>query len=69
MVILYQYSYELLLQHLHSTQSTTILGIVNEHINFQGTFIHFWLHLFILTSCYYSYFVFNFLQYSYLWTT
>ncbi|KAL9313235.1 hypothetical protein ACSQ67_018687 [Phaseolus vulgaris] len=29
------YSYELLLQHLHSTQSTTILGIINEHINFQ----------------------------------
>ncbi|KAL5074444.1 hypothetical protein RYX36_013428 [Vicia faba] len=32
-----EYSYELLLQHLHSTQSTTILGIVNEHINFQVT--------------------------------
>ncbi|MCI05239.1 transcription initiation factor TFIID subunit 5-like, partial [Trifolium medium] len=31
------YSYELLLQHLHSTQSTTILGIINEHINFQVT--------------------------------
>ncbi|CAJ1973644.1 unnamed protein product [Sphenostylis stenocarpa] len=30
-----RYSYELLLQHLHSTQSTTILGIINEHINFQ----------------------------------
>ncbi|ESW08944.1 hypothetical protein PHAVU_009G087600 [Phaseolus vulgaris] len=30
-----EYSYELLLQHLHSTQSTTILGIINEHINFQ----------------------------------
>lgn len=32
-----EYSYELLLQHLHSTQSTTILGIINEHINFQVT--------------------------------
>lgn len=31
-----QYSYELLLQFLHKTQSTTILGIINEHINFQG---------------------------------
>ncbi|XP_057433615.1 transcription initiation factor TFIID subunit 5 [Lotus japonicus] len=30
-----EYSYELLLQHLHRTQSTTILGIINEHINFQ----------------------------------
>ncbi|KAI4316394.1 hypothetical protein L6164_024378 [Bauhinia variegata] len=30
-----EYSYELLLQHLHSTQSTTILSIINEHINFQ----------------------------------
>ncbi|KAI4337251.1 hypothetical protein L6164_015692 [Bauhinia variegata] len=30
-----EYSYELLLQHLHSTQSTTVLGIINEHINFQ----------------------------------
>ncbi|XP_061365258.1 transcription initiation factor TFIID subunit 5-like isoform X3 [Gastrolobium bilobum] len=32
-----EYSYELLLQHLHSTQSTTILGIINKHINFQVT--------------------------------
>ncbi|KAK7410218.1 hypothetical protein VNO78_00827 [Psophocarpus tetragonolobus] len=32
-----EYSNELLLQHLHSTQSTTILGIINEHINFQVT--------------------------------
>ncbi|KAK0571240.1 hypothetical protein LWI29_012996 [Acer saccharum] len=30
-----QYSYELLLQYLHKTQSTTMLGIVNERINFQ----------------------------------
>ncbi|KAL5558220.1 hypothetical protein UlMin_034431 [Ulmus minor] len=30
-----QYSYELLLQFLHKTQSTTILGVINEHINFQ----------------------------------
>ncbi|EXB86688.1 Transcription initiation factor TFIID subunit 5 [Morus notabilis] len=30
-----QYSYELLLQFLHKTQSTTILGIINEHINFR----------------------------------
>ncbi|KAJ7966256.1 transcription initiation factor TFIID subunit 5 [Quillaja saponaria] len=29
-----QYSYELLLQYLHKTQSTTILGVINEHINF-----------------------------------
>ncbi|GMY29191.1 transcription initiation factor TFIID subunit 5 [Fagus crenata] len=32
-----QYSYELLLQYLHKTQSTTMLGIINEHINFQVT--------------------------------
>ncbi|KAI9100907.1 hypothetical protein K1719_024031 [Acacia pycnantha] len=32
-----EYSYELLLQHLHNTQSTTILGIINEHIDFQVT--------------------------------
>ncbi|XP_027941717.1 transcription initiation factor TFIID subunit 5-like isoform X2 [Vigna unguiculata] len=32
-----RYSYELLLQHLHSMQSTTIIGIINEHINFQVT--------------------------------
>ncbi|MED6184494.1 Transcription initiation factor TFIID subunit 5 [Stylosanthes scabra] len=32
-----EYSYDLLLQHLHGTQSTTILGIINEHINFQVT--------------------------------
>ncbi|XP_027329791.1 transcription initiation factor TFIID subunit 5-like [Abrus precatorius] len=31
------YSYELLLQHLHSMQSTTIIGIINDHINFQVT--------------------------------
>ncbi|GFP82620.1 transcription initiation factor TFIID subunit 5 [Phtheirospermum japonicum] len=30
-----QYSYELLLQFLHKSQSITILGIINEHINFQ----------------------------------
>ncbi|XP_062104814.1 transcription initiation factor TFIID subunit 5-like isoform X2 [Humulus lupulus] len=30
-----QYSYELLLQFLHKSQSTTVLGIINEHINFQ----------------------------------
>jgi transcription initiation factor TFIID subunit 5 len=30
-----QYSYELLLQYLHSTVSTLMLGIINEHINFQ----------------------------------
>ncbi|KAF3433328.1 hypothetical protein FNV43_RR24430 [Rhamnella rubrinervis] len=30
-----QYSYDLLLQFLHKTQSTTILGIINERINFQ----------------------------------
>lgn len=32
----YQYSYELLLQYLHKTQSTKMLGIINERINFQG---------------------------------
>ncbi|KAB1204692.1 Transcription initiation factor TFIID subunit 5 [Morella rubra] len=30
-----QYSYELLLQYLHKTKLTTILGIINERINFQ----------------------------------
>ncbi|XP_052210285.1 transcription initiation factor TFIID subunit 5 [Diospyros lotus] len=30
-----QYSYELLLQYLHKSQSITMLGIINEHINFQ----------------------------------
>ncbi|KAI4379868.1 hypothetical protein MLD38_006111 [Melastoma candidum] len=30
-----QYSYELLLQYLHKTQSFTMLGIINERINFQ----------------------------------
>ncbi|OVA10083.1 WD40 repeat [Macleaya cordata] len=30
-----QYSYELLLQYLQKTQSITMLGIINEHINFQ----------------------------------
>ncbi|KAH7510534.1 hypothetical protein FEM48_ZijujUnG0118600 [Ziziphus jujuba var. spinosa] len=30
-----QYSYDLLLQFLQKPQSTTILGIINEHINFQ----------------------------------
>ncbi|CAL5358855.1 unnamed protein product [Camellia sinensis] len=30
-----QYSYELLLQYLHKTQSITMLGVINEHINFQ----------------------------------
>ncbi|KAG6420762.1 hypothetical protein SASPL_117300 [Salvia splendens] len=30
-----QYSYDLLLQYLHKSQSITMLGIVNEHINFQ----------------------------------
>ncbi|KAM0967936.1 hypothetical protein ACFX2I_016316 [Malus domestica] len=30
-----QYSYELLLQFLHKSQSATVLGIINEHINFQ----------------------------------
>ncbi|KAK7290770.1 hypothetical protein RIF29_05448 [Crotalaria pallida] len=32
-----EYSYQLLLQHLHSTQSTTILAVINENINFQVT--------------------------------
>ncbi|KAL2317983.1 hypothetical protein Fmac_031859 [Flemingia macrophylla] len=31
------YSYELLLQHLHSMQSTTIIGVINEHISFKVT--------------------------------
>ncbi|KAM7268972.1 hypothetical protein ACFE04_024469 [Oxalis oulophora] len=31
------YSYELLLQYLHKTKSTTILGLINEHINFKVT--------------------------------
>ncbi|KAI7983375.1 Transcription initiation factor TFIID subunit 5 [Camellia lanceoleosa] len=30
-----QYSYELLLQYLHKTQSITMLRVINEHINFQ----------------------------------
>lgn len=30
-----QYSYDLLLQYLHNSQSITMLGIINEHINFQ----------------------------------
>ncbi|GFQ06474.1 transcription initiation factor TFIID subunit 5 [Phtheirospermum japonicum] len=29
-----QYSYDLLLQYLHKSQSITMLGIINEHINF-----------------------------------
>ncbi|KAL9330791.1 hypothetical protein ACSQ67_000401 [Phaseolus vulgaris] len=32
-----RYSYELLLQHLHSMQSSTIIGIINEHVGFQVT--------------------------------
>ncbi|KAF5936510.1 hypothetical protein HYC85_027639 [Camellia sinensis] len=32
---IWQYSYELLLQYLHKTQSITMLGVINEHINFQ----------------------------------
>ncbi|KHG10775.1 Transcription initiation factor TFIID subunit 5 [Gossypium arboreum] len=32
-----QYSYDLLLQYLHKTQSTAMLGVINEHINFQVT--------------------------------
>ncbi|XP_030523603.1 transcription initiation factor TFIID subunit 5 isoform X1 [Rhodamnia argentea] len=32
-----KYSYELLLQYLHKTQSMTMLGIINERINFQVT--------------------------------
>ncbi|XP_028795885.1 transcription initiation factor TFIID subunit 5-like, partial [Neltuma alba] len=32
-----QYSHQLLLQHLRDTQSTTVLGIINEHIDFQVT--------------------------------
>ncbi|TYH69577.1 hypothetical protein ES332_D05G065700v1 [Gossypium tomentosum] len=31
-----QYSYDLLLQYLHKTQSTAMLGVINEHINFQA---------------------------------
>ncbi|OMO61582.1 hypothetical protein CCACVL1_23405 [Corchorus capsularis] len=30
-----QYSYDLLLQYLHKTQSTAMLGVINEHINFR----------------------------------
>ncbi|XVF89392.1 hypothetical protein PTKIN_Ptkin19aG0126700 [Pterospermum kingtungense] len=30
-----QYSYDLLLQYLHRSQSTAMLGVINEHINFQ----------------------------------
>ncbi|KAK8535205.1 hypothetical protein V6N12_056734 [Hibiscus sabdariffa] len=32
-----QYSYDLLLQYLHKTQSSAMLGVINEHINFQVT--------------------------------
>ncbi|TYH61262.1 hypothetical protein ES332_D07G039100v1 [Gossypium tomentosum] len=32
-----QYSYGLLLQYLHKTQSTAMLGVINEHIKFQVT--------------------------------
>ncbi|KAK8479291.1 hypothetical protein V6N13_051608 [Hibiscus sabdariffa] len=32
-----QYSYDLLLQYLHKTQSSAMLGVINEHINFQAT--------------------------------
>ncbi|GKU87364.1 hypothetical protein SLEP1_g1772 [Rubroshorea leprosula] len=32
-----QYSYDLLLQYLHKMQSTAMLGVINEHINFQVT--------------------------------
>ncbi|KAJ0091469.1 hypothetical protein Patl1_12575 [Pistacia atlantica] len=38
-----QYSYELLLQYLHKTQCTKMLGIINERINFEGTIV---LHCF-----------------------
>ncbi|RZR96661.1 hypothetical protein BHM03_00025705 [Ensete ventricosum] len=34
---LYKYAYDLLLQYLQKTQSLTILGIINERINFEGT--------------------------------
>ncbi|KAL5715724.1 Transcription initiation factor TFIID subunit 5 [Ranunculus cassubicifolius] len=37
-----QYSYELLLQYLHKTQSITMLGIINEHINFQVKTLDSW---------------------------
>ncbi|OMO90697.1 transcription initiation factor TFIID subunit 5-like isoform 2 [Corchorus olitorius] len=30
-----KYSYDLLLQYLHKTQSTAMLGVINEHINFR----------------------------------
>lgn len=30
-----QYSYELLLQYLHNTKAIPMLGVINEHINFQ----------------------------------
>ncbi|KAJ4810576.1 Transcription initiation factor TFIID subunit 5 [Rhynchospora pubera] len=30
-----QYSYELLVQYLHKTQSLAMLGVINEHINFE----------------------------------
>lgn len=53
----FQYSYDLLLQYLHKSQSITMLGIINEHINFQGAvpsscwfFISVAAFLFALTS-------------------
>jgi len=32
-----QYSYELLLQYLQKTQALVVLGVINEHITFEGT--------------------------------
>jgi hypothetical protein len=34
-----QYSYELLLQYLQKTQALVVLGVINEHITFEGTIL------------------------------
>jgi len=31
-----EYSYELLLQYLQKTQALVVLGVINEHITFEG---------------------------------
>ncbi|KAF5743360.1 hypothetical protein HS088_TW09G01428 [Tripterygium wilfordii] len=40
-----QHSSKLMLQYLHKSESTTMLGIINEHINFQGRTACLYVHM------------------------
>lgn len=67
----FQYSYDLLLQYLHKSQSIIMLGIINEHINFQGAVRSYLFFISMLPLPYLllTFPPFAYVIYSFSWTT